>query len=1267
MRRATGGQRDDRSSELARLFVIVGGLVVLVLIAALVAPYFINWTEYRSDFEREASRILGQPVTVAGDAKARLLPFPSVTFEDVRVGPADKPLVVAERFSMDAELAPFLSGEVLIFDMRLVKPTITLELNERGLPDWPLPDDSPVSPAQVTLENARIIDATMVLDDRVAGRTWMVDGLNASVSAENLYGPYRIDGEGTLDRTPVSFRINTGALSKEGFSLRTNLELPLAGIEIAVEGRVAEPEPTDTGPYNGSFTIRPLAAMAMDRYVVQGRFSASPRAVSVAEYRGEFGDPKDPYVVTGSAGITGGAEPRYHVEVKGTQVTLAETGAEQPQADQKPAVSFSDRLARVQAMLAALPFPPIPGSIDVDLPAIVAGDTTIRDIRLAAAPDDSGGADARRRWKVSRFTAELPGRTAIEADGTLQMPLGDAGKENQASFAGNLLVASRQPSGLATWLTGAADEPIRRLDNAGFAAKVDITPVRQDVQDLEVILGPARMRGSLTRVSEPDRRSTLDVELSGEAIDFDTLQALATVFVGQDGAARYADHDLDVALDLKQPDILGVKLETLQAAIRSRDTRTEIDRLSLSGLYGASVSATASLDRRADGMHAGIDATVLTDNGAQLVAGLSRQFPDARPLSALAEIAARNGRVFDGTRLDVVGALAFKQKLAGEASLSVSGEAGGTKLSLTSTAKGSLDDAEAAAVSLNASFDNPIAERLFNQLGLSTFPVESAGPVRMQAEMNGSLSDGMKTVVTLIGEDMLADFEGVTTSDILSTGFTGNALVESADIEPWMMALGYGLPGMGLGTTADIQTALSWRKGKAVLRDINATLNGAKTTGELTVDTTGAVPTVRGDMAFETLDAGQIFAIISGDAAASILGATAEDALAMEFGPPILPDHDVEIGLKAMDVTLPVGNENMSDLSATLVYRGGEMALRDIAGGFGGGKVAGLIDLQNTDGTLVLNAQLSGDDVATASLLPPTRDTIAGKTDFALQLTGNGGSNEALLTSLTGSGVLSTGPLTVNGLNAGGFAPMIAKADAIGHEITPDQIREIATQAFLTGTADLPAADYPVTVTNGEMRIANATAKAGALSIDADAGATLVSGVISGRARLGFDPGEEAAAGPQPEITLAFRSAEEDGFTVERDFGPVTGFLTQRALEREQARVEALQARLLEKQRLRREVQLFTYRKRMRLQSFEETRLRALEDERTARAQEAEAAAAAEVARRLDAGEPNRGGGAETGDTAEPSGTSIPQIIDMERLNEFLPGQVIRRDLPPVQ
>lgn len=59
-----------------KLFIAIGGVVVALLMAALVAPYFIDWTAYRTAFETEAERILGHPVKVRGEASARLLPLP---------------------------------------------------------------------------------------------------------------------------------------------------------------------------------------------------------------------------------------------------------------------------------------------------------------------------------------------------------------------------------------------------------------------------------------------------------------------------------------------------------------------------------------------------------------------------------------------------------------------------------------------------------------------------------------------------------------------------------------------------------------------------------------------------------------------------------------------------------------------------------------------------------------------------------------------------------------------------------------------------------------------------------------------------------------------------------------------------------------------------------------------------------------------------------------------------------------------------------------
>src|SRR5690606_9310629 len=128
-----------------------GGLIVLALTAALVAPYFVDWTSYRADFEREAGRILGREVTVRGEATARLLPFPSVTFTDVAVAgvaPGETAMTV-ETFSMDAELAPFIRGDIHIFDMRLVRPQVYVDLAGDGALDWAVRPSVPVEASHI--------------------------------------------------------------------------------------------------------------------------------------------------------------------------------------------------------------------------------------------------------------------------------------------------------------------------------------------------------------------------------------------------------------------------------------------------------------------------------------------------------------------------------------------------------------------------------------------------------------------------------------------------------------------------------------------------------------------------------------------------------------------------------------------------------------------------------------------------------------------------------------------------------------------------------------------------------------------------------------------------------------------------------------------------------------------------------------------------------------------------------------------------------------
>ena len=110
---------------------------MIVLFAALIVPWFVNWDRYKTNFEQEATRILGHPVHVGGTAHVSILPSPSLTFTDVEVGdPGALPMMTIERFSATIELTPLLQGEIRVVAMKLDSPTVRVSVDETGVVDW---------------------------------------------------------------------------------------------------------------------------------------------------------------------------------------------------------------------------------------------------------------------------------------------------------------------------------------------------------------------------------------------------------------------------------------------------------------------------------------------------------------------------------------------------------------------------------------------------------------------------------------------------------------------------------------------------------------------------------------------------------------------------------------------------------------------------------------------------------------------------------------------------------------------------------------------------------------------------------------------------------------------------------------------------------------------------------------------------------------------------------------------------------------------------
>lgn len=1207
---------------LARLFVLFGGLFVLALLAALVGPYFIDWTSYRADFEREASVVLGRKVTVEGEASARILPFPSVTFSDVTVGGAGaERAMTVETFSMDAELAPLLHGEVLIFDMRLVRPRAVIDIAADGTVDWAMRPSSPFDASQIALENVTITDGEVLLRHHASGRDHVVSGIDAKLSARSLAGPWHADGTMALDGHRTSFSASTGTAQDGAMRLSLDLSPSETPVRLALEGdvRLRDGAASYTGDFHVSRSLPEKsvgqaspepAAPRPPGYRLSGTFALDQAKLAIDRFRLETGPHDDPYVAEGTASLDLGAEPRFAIEANGEQIRLdGDDGDSEPAAG----LSFAERVAALEDAVRALPRPAIPGTVTLNLPALVAGDTTVRDVRLAAAPENGG-------WRIQTLSAALPGRTTLEASGLLDTAA-DFG------FDGSLLLAVAQPSGFAAWLGQDVDESLRRLPAAGFSAKAKLSARRQSFENLELVLGDARLKGSLDNVTPPEgsaTRPSLKLRLDGGRVDLDRLGIFASFFLGRSGGERFAGRDVD--LDFKAGPVVAGDLSVgrVETAVTLRDRSLAIRRFEMTDVAGASISGSGTLSDLDTVPVGDLAATVKAPDLEPLVALAASRFPAAEWLAALRERGAAYPKLLGDARL----ALGVKIEAQGDGRLvsaSLDGVAGGTDVAARFSGKAAAGDLDVATVSLETTLRSADGAPLLALAGLNAVPLGMTGPSTLSISASGGPADGLSAKAELKAAGFSAGFEGTLSSVASAFAAKGEVALEAEDVEPWMLTLGAGLPGFGLGTPADLRADADYGDGLLVLTGIEGSVDEGAVAGEMNVAMRAGLPEITGALTLDTFDAAR--------AAAAVLGGTAFDldrqgAASAPFrekpSAPFTAALDISAG------TVEAGAlGTLYDADFNLDLDAGRVAIGGLTASFHDGALRGGGELKNSAGTGLLSAQF---DLRNASLAEGFEGGgIQGLGDFSAAVSATGKSIDGLLASLGGSGTAKIADLHVAGLNERAFPELLAKGEAAGREVAADQVAGFAAPIAADGSFVVPRADVAFTIAGGVLRAPPVTLANAQARVDADLRADLSAGTVLAQGSITYAAGADALVGSEPALNFTFAGP----FSTSRlvfDSAPLAQFLGQRSLEKQQARVEALQDSLIEKQRLRRESRYYEGLAALRVQQAAErrrqedaVRLRAEEraaidaqDERRAQAEAEQTRKAAEAIRLIE-------------------------------------------------
>lgn len=1239
---------------------------MLALTAALVVPPFFHWDKFRHDFEAEAGRILGRPVTVKGDVSARLLPFPSIRFDDVEVAGSrpGEPAMTVESFSMDAELPPLMRGELLIFDMRLVRPRVSISIAEDGTVDWALRPSTPLDPRQVKIEKLTVTEGSVTVHHAAAGRDHELTEVNAEISAASLAGPWRIDGSARLDGMLTRLAVSTGMAGEDGrmrvrvaaepdryaFAIETDGGAGFEAGKLAYDGTfkvTARDEAKLRGSDGETFGLNaPAADKAAPKapaYRVRGSFKLGYLGVEVPEFRFETGPLADPYTADGKASISLGKEPRFAIVADGVQIRIGDDAG----GGSGAGMDLAQRLAGLRETVLDLPRPLIPGTIDVNLPAIVAGDTTIRDVKLSTEPVAGG-------WSIRTFSATLPGRATVEASGLLATGDADFG------FKGRMVLAVNQPSGFAAWLAKDVDGPIRRLARAGFSADVDLSARRQVFERLELALGDAQFKGWAVSEVPADARPSMQIDLEGGRLDVEGLAAFASLFVSDAGAARWADHDLDLKVKAGPVTVAGVSADSVDAQLRLQGGELEVDRLAIGGLEGAAISATGTIKGIGTAPAGSIDATLLADDLGPLAALLAQRFPANAALAGLDARARAYPGLLSDAKVNAVASLAPAQGGGRQLAVSAQGKAGGTDFAATFSTAGDPAAPLDAPFRLELTAKNDDAGALYALYGLPALPLGFAAPVQTELSVDGTLKAGAATKLSFTAQGLSASFDGKVGAAGEAMTAEGAVSLNSDDLAPWLMTAGQALPGMQLGLPAQFTANVDLRDGLLVVSDLSGKLAGMAVNGDVNAQMRDGLPHITGALDLDALDLSL--------AADTILGAGSFEASSAgwpqaPFEPKARPPFTAELDVTADRLAVGhVAEAGKSRLSARLDREG--LHVSDLAADWRGGRLSGLFELSNTGGTGLFSGQLTLAGIQLGALLPGSG--LSGTGDFGASLTASGKSVEGMIASLAGSGTARLTNLSAPGVDPAALPALIAKADAIGPQIKAAQTAGFAPGIVRGGRFDAGGTELALTVAAGAVRTPPVRLERADAVLTVEPRIDLTRGTVGASGEIEYLPGpDDRIAGADPAVRFSVEGPPE-ALKASYDTAPLAQYLTQRALEREQARVEAMQAVLLERQRLRRETRYYAalQDERARAEAArkaadEQARLEAEEETRKAAETAAAQKAAQDIAARKAAEQEAARKAAESGSTQQTAPAE-------EAPAPGLPG-VVTAPLPPAE
>jgi AsmA protein len=240
------------------LSIIVGGIIVLILLAALIIPHVINVHEYKPYIEEMVSETTGRPFTIGEDPELSLFPWAGLSLSDVRLGNPpgfeEEEFLSVKSFQVQVKLMPLLSKDVQVRRFVLEQPRIVAVKQKDGRANWeglgggegaatgPKPARGLPFDAFAVNELA-IKEGSVIWIDHTSETRKEITQVNLLLTEVSLERPIPMIFSARVEDWPLSLEGQVGPVGKEPGKGRVALDVTLKAldqVETNVKGALVD-------------------------------------------------------------------------------------------------------------------------------------------------------------------------------------------------------------------------------------------------------------------------------------------------------------------------------------------------------------------------------------------------------------------------------------------------------------------------------------------------------------------------------------------------------------------------------------------------------------------------------------------------------------------------------------------------------------------------------------------------------------------------------------------------------------------------------------------------------------------------------------------------------------------------------------------------------------------------------------------------------------------------------------------------------------------